>query len=42
MDAVSPLLADSLASDNVWCALVFLAALVTMASLRARSQTGGS
>jgi hypothetical protein len=42
MDAVSHMLAESLASDNLWSALVFLAALVLMASLRARSQTGDS
>ena len=35
MYALLHILAESLASDNLWSALVFLAALVTMASLRA-------
>jgi hypothetical protein len=34
MDGLSHMLAEPLASDNLWPALVFLAALVTMASLR--------
>jgi hypothetical protein len=42
MEGVSHIVAESLASDNLWSALVFLAALVTMASLRARSQIGDS
>jgi hypothetical protein len=42
MDGLSHILAESLASDNLWSALVFLAALVLQASLRARSQTGDS
>ncbi len=40
MDTLSHILADPLASDNLWSALVFLAALVIMAGLRARSQIG--
>jgi hypothetical protein len=35
MDGLSHILAESLASDNLWSVLVFLAALVMMASLRA-------
>lgn len=35
MEGGSHLLAESLASDSLWSALVFLAALVVMASLRA-------
>jgi hypothetical protein len=35
MDGLSRILAESLASDNLWSILVFLAALVMMASLRA-------
>jgi len=35
MHALLHILAESLASDNLWPALVFLAALVIMASLRA-------
>jgi hypothetical protein len=35
MDGLSRILAESLASDNLWPALLFLAALVMMASLRA-------
>ena len=42
MDGLSDILAESLASDNLWSALVFLAALVLMASLRTRSQIGDS
>ena len=42
MNAIPPVLAESLASDNLWSALVFLATLVIMASLRARSQIGDS
>jgi len=34
MQALLHILAESLASDNLWLALVFLAALVIMASLR--------
>jgi hypothetical protein len=34
MDGLSRILAESLASDNLWSALVFLAAFVTMAGLR--------
>ncbi len=34
MDALSHILADPLASDNLWPALVFLAALVVMAGFR--------
>jgi hypothetical protein len=34
MYALLHILAESLASDNLWSALVFLAALVMMASLR--------
>lgn len=42
MEGVSHMLAESLASDNLWSALVFLAALVIMAHLRARSPIGDS
>jgi len=42
MEGLSYILAESLASDHLWPALVFLAALVIMASLRARSQIGDS
>jgi len=42
MDGLSRILAESLASDNLWSTLVFLAALVIMASLRTRSQIGDS
>jgi hypothetical protein len=42
MDAVFHMLAESLASDNLWSVLVFLAALVLLASLRARSRVGDS
>jgi hypothetical protein len=42
MKGVTHLLAESLACDNLWFALVFLAALVLMAGVRARSQIGGS
>ena len=42
MNGLSQILAESLASDNLWSALVFLAALVIVACLRARSQTGDS
>lgn len=42
MDVLSHILADPLASDNLWSALVLLAALVLMAGLRTRSQTGDS
>ncbi len=42
MDGVSHMLAESLASDNLWSALVFLAAVLIMARLRARRQTEAS
>lgn len=42
MEGVSYMLAESLASDNLWFALVFLAALVLMAGVRARNQIGDS
>jgi hypothetical protein len=35
MDGLSHILAESLASDNLWSALVFLAALGIMAGFRA-------
>jgi hypothetical protein len=35
MEGVSRILAESLAYDNLWSALVFLAALAMMTSLRA-------
>ena len=42
MDGLSCILAESLAADNLWSALVFLAALVLMAGVRARNQIGDS
>jgi hypothetical protein len=42
MYAIPHVLAESLMSDNLWSALVFLATLVIMAGLRARSQIGDS
>jgi hypothetical protein len=42
MDTVSHMLAESLASDNLWSVLVFLAALVIMTGVRARNQIGDS
>lgn len=35
MDAVLHILAESLASDNLWLAVVFLTILVTVAGLKA-------
>ncbi len=40
MGGLSHMLAESLASDNLWSVLVFLAALVVLASLRAKSRVG--
>jgi hypothetical protein len=37
MERVSHMLAESLASDNLWSALLFLAALVIMAGVRAKN-----
>lgn len=42
MEGVSHMLAESLASDNLWSALVLLAALAIMTCLGTRSQTGDS
>ena len=42
MSAGFHILAESLASDNLWPALVFLASLVIMTSFRTRSQIGDS
>ncbi len=42
MEGLSHILAESLASDHLWPALVLLVVLAIMASLRARSRIGDS